>query len=171
MTRPSRRFGQGGLLQRGRGLLPFLLLFGLLGSFGGCALFFRAPSVEIVDVKIVSLGLSSGTAEVVLDVSNEGSRQMDISGFLYEIEVRGPADQADWASLAEGFYNEEVVIPGNETQRVRVPVPFQYSALGVALRSFLSEGEVPYRLSGEVWLGGSSVGLQIPFRSRGSIHP
>jgi len=148
-----------------------LALFSILWALQGCALFFQAPAVEIVDVKIQTLGLSSGTAEVVLDVTNQGGREMAISGFLYEIEVRGPADQADWAALAEGFHNQELKIPGHETQRVKVPVPFQYSALGVALQSFLSEGEVPYRLKGEVWFGGSSMGLQIPFRSRGSIRP
>ena len=45
------------------------------------------------------------------------------------------------------------------------------SGSSLDLQSFLSEGEVPYRLRGEVWLGGSSVGLQIPFRSRGRLRP
>jgi LEA14-like dessication related protein len=134
-------------------------------------MFFRAPAVEILDVQIVSLGLTSGTAEVVLEVTNDGRRQMDIRGFLYEIEVRGPDDGEDWVSLAEGFQTQALSIAGNESHRVTVPVPFQYSAVGVALRSFISEGEVPYRLKGEVWMGGSSSGLQLPFRSQGVIKP
>ena len=141
------------------------------GLMQGCALFYRAPSVEIVDVEVVALGLTSGTAEVVLDVTNEGGRQMDIRGVGYKIEVKDPRDDGGWDSLAEGFYRQELSIPGKETRRVRIPVPFQYSALGTAVRSFLSEGEVPYRLNGEVWLGGSSVGLQIPFRTRGVLKP
>lgn len=141
------------------------------GFLPGCALFFKAPSVEIVGVDVVALGLTSGTAEVVLDVTNEGGRQMDIQGFLYEIEVQDPRDDGGWASLAEGFYNHELSIPGRETRRVRVPVPFQYSALGAAVRSFLAEGEVPYRLKGEVWIGGSGVGVKIPFRTRGVLKP
>ena len=155
-------------LEKGPPALAAVLLATLLQ---GCALFFQAPAVEIVDVEIVSLGLTSGTAEVVLEVTNESGRQMDIRGFLYEIEVKGPEEKEGWASLAEGFYSHELSIPGRETQRVRVPVPFQYSALGVAVRSFLSEGEVPYRLKGEVWIGGSSLGLQIPFRSQGVLRP
>ena len=142
-----------------------------LGLLAGCALFFKAPSVEIVDVNIVSLGLTSGTAEVVLDVTNDGGRQMDIRGFLYEVEVRGQEDDGGWTSLAEGFFSEEVSIPGRETRRVRIPVPFKYSALEAAVRSFLAQGEVPYRLNGEVWLGGSGMGLQIPFRDKGVLKP
>lgn len=142
-----------------------------LSLLGGCALFFKPPSVEIVDVNVISLGLTSGTAEVVLDLTNEGRRQMDIRGFLYEVEVKGNEREEGWTSLAEGFFSEEVSIPGRETRRVKIPVPFQYSALGAAVRSFLAEGEVPYRLRGEVWLGGEGMGLQIPFRDQGVLKP
>lgn len=164
MTSTSR-FGGPGRIQ------AVLALFAVAALLQGCALFFRAPAVEIVDVQVVSLGLTSGTAEVVLDVTNSGSRQMDVRGVLYEIEVRGPGEGKDWTSLAEGFHPEEFSIPGHETLRVSVPVPFQYAALGVAVRSFLSQGEVPYRLKGEVWMGGSSAGVQFPFRTQGVLKP
>jgi LEA14-like dessication related protein len=151
-----------------RRAVGFLITAGLMQ---GCALFYRAPSVEIVGVEVVALGLTSGTAEVVLDVTNEGGRRLDLQGVGYKIEVKDPRDDAGWDTLAEAFHRQELSIPGRETRRVRIPVPFQYSALGTAVRSFLSEGEVPYRLNGEVWLGGSSVELQIPFRTRGVLKP
>jgi LEA14-like dessication related protein len=153
------------------GVRSALVIVSLSTLFQGCALFYRAPAVEIVDIEILSLGLSSGTAEVVLDVTNEGRRQMEIRGFLYEIEVKDPREDGGWASLAEGFFPQELSIPGSETRRVAVPVPFQYAALGAAVRSFLSEGEVPYRLKGEVWIGGDGLGLQIPFRDQGVLKP
>jgi hypothetical protein len=96
---------------------------------------------------------------------------MEIRGFLYEIEVKDPREDGGWVSLAEGFFSQELSIPGSETRRVAVPVPFQYAALGAAVRSFLSEGEVPYRLKGEVWIGGAGLGLQIPFRDQGVLRP
>jgi hypothetical protein len=117
----------------------------------------------------VALGLTSGTAEVVLDVTNEGGRQMDIRGFGYEVEVKGTQDVDPWTPLAEGFFSDEVSIPGRETRRVRIPVPFQYSALGAAVRSFLARGEVPYRVRGEVRVGGPGAGLRIPFRDQGVL--
>ena len=154
----------------GRAAVTVSLLF-LVGTLQGCAMFFRAPAVEILAVEIVSLGLTSGTVEVTLEVTNEGSRRMDLRGVLYEVEVRGPAEDEGWVSLAEGFHDQEISIGGKETQTLTLPVPFQYSAVGVALRAFLSEGEVPYRLKGEVWMGGASSGLQLPFRSQGVIKP
>jgi LEA14-like dessication related protein len=139
--------------------------------FPACSLFFTPPSVEIVGVELVSLGLSSGQAKVTLEVTNEGSRTLRVRGFLYDIQVREGTTDVGWESLAEGFYDEEIEIPGEGVVRASIPVPFQYAALGAALRSFLFQGEVPYRLSGEVWLGGSRLGVQVPFRSEGVLKP
>lgn len=147
------------------------LAVGLLLGAQGCALFFKPPAVEIVGVEVLSLGLSSGTAEVSLDVTNDQSRQMEIRGFLYEVDVRGPGEDGGWTALAEGFLDRRLSLPGRETVRVKVPVPFKYDALGEAVMSLLSSGEVPYRLRGEVWVGGSAAGLQIPFRHQGVIKP
>lgn len=152
-------------------ILRVLAWVGLIGFTQGCAIFYQSPVVEIVGVEVVSLGLSSGTVEVALEVTNESGRQMNIRGFLYEIEVKGPDQGARWGTLAEGFFDRALVIPGREMQKVRVPVPFKYAALGDVIRSLLSSGEVPYRLKGEIWLGGNSAGLQIPFRHEGVLKP
>jgi LEA14-like dessication related protein len=155
-------------IARRRGLI---LVLGLLGTLPGCALFFKGPSVEIMEVRVTSLGLSSGTAVVSLGVTNQSGREMSIRGFLYEVEVKGPGEAGSWTTLAEGFFDHAVVISGHETEAVDVPVPFEYAALGEALRSLLSSGEVPYRLKGEAWIGGTNSGLQIPFRQEGVLRP
>ena len=142
----------------------------LLGA-QGCALFFQAPAVRIVGVELASLGMNSGTAEVFLEVTNQSRSEMRIRGFLYQIEVGSPQENGAWNSLAEGFHDDPVILPGGESVEVRVPVPFQYAALGDALRRLLSSGDLPYRMKGEVWMGGSNLGLQIPFRSEGTIRP
>jgi LEA14-like dessication related protein len=146
-------------------------LSALVGGLAGCALLYSAPGVEIVGVELSSLGLSSGVAEVILEVTNESSRVLDIRGFLYEMEVRDLGEDGSWHPLAEGFFDHDLSIPGREVREVRVPVPFEYAGLGAALRSFLADGEVPYRILGEVWIGGSGVGLQIPFRNQGVLKP
>jgi LEA14-like dessication related protein len=151
-------------------LRPFALAIAL-ASVGACAALFSPPSVEIVGVELVSLGLTSGTAAVTLDLANESSRKMDILGFHYELEVRDSEGDDRWRRLAGGFHSEEIVLPGEQVQRVTVPVPFEYRALGAALRSFLARGEVPYRLQGEVSVKGFGMGLDVPFRSEGVLKP
>ncbi len=152
-------------------VFPLLAGAFLLSVLQACALLAKPPSVEIVGVEVLELGLRSGRVEVTLDVENDQSRLMEIRGFLYEIQVRGPEDDAEWTILAEGFHTHALEIPGNETRRVAVPVPFQYDALENAVRSLLAQGEIPYRMRGEVWLGGSGLGLQVPFRSSGTLRP
>lgn len=132
-------------------------------------MFFKAPSVEILDLSITSLGVSSGVAEVELEITNESSRQMNIRGFLYELEVRDTGADGGWTPLAEGFFDQALSIPGNQAAAVVVPVPFDYGGIGAALKSFLIDGEVPYRLRGEIWIGGTESGLQIPFRREGVL--
>jgi LEA14-like dessication related protein len=137
----------------------------------GCALFLKAPSGEIVGVELVSLGITSGTVAVVLDVTNEGSGDLNVLGLFYDVEVRGAEGEDAWTRLVGGEYSEEIVIPGRETQRVRVPVPFEYRSLGAAVRSFLARGEVPYRLHGKVSVRGFGTRFEVPYRAEGIIQP
>lgn len=155
----ARRFRLGGALA---------LIFALVAS-GGCAALFSPPSVEIVGVELVSLGLTSGTAAVTLDLVNEGSRTMNIRGVLYELSVQGSEADGGWARVAGGFHSREIVLPGDEVRRVRLPVTFDYEAVGAAFRSFVAQGEVPYRLQGEVSMKGLGVGFDVPFRSEGVL--
>jgi LEA14-like dessication related protein len=142
-----------------------------LALAGGCAALFSPPSVEIVGVELVSLGLTSGTAAVTLDLANQGSRKINILGFLYQLEVRDPGGEGGWRKLAGGFHEERIVLPREQVQRVTIPVPFEYRALGAALQSFLTLGEVPYRLEGKVSVEGFGMELEVPFRSEGVVKP
>jgi LEA14-like dessication related protein len=148
---------------------PVLALGLLLSS--GCAAFFTPPTVEIVGVELVSLGITSGTVAVVLDVTNEGSRDLNVRGLLYDLDVRGSEEGGAWERLVGGEHSEEIVIAGKETQRVRIPVPFEYRALGAAVQSFLSRGEVPYRLQGKVSVQGLGTSFEVPYRAEGVIQP
>jgi LEA14-like dessication related protein len=157
--------------ERRGGRAGALLLVLVAGQASACSLFFKAPRVEVVGVELVSLGLRSGTAEVELEVTNRSSRGMSVHGLQYRIEVKEPGAEGAWALLAEGFHADQVELPGRQVRRVKVPVPFQYEALGAALRSFLARGEIPYRVTGEVRVGGSGMRLQIPLRSTGVLRP
>jgi LEA14-like dessication related protein len=137
----------------------------------GCASIYSPPSVEIVGVELVAVGLTEGLAEVTLELTNEGLRDLNINGVIYDLEVSTSEEDPEWITLSNGFFDGAVSIPRGRSERVKVPVPFQYEAVGQAVRTFLQRGEVPYRLSGEVWVGGSGVGLQIPFRTEGILPP
>ena len=146
-----------------------------VAALAGCSHLYSPPSVTIVGVDLVSAGLTSGTAEVTLDVTNQQSGKLDVLGFLYELEVRDPggdgSSDGPWQKLAGGFHGERVVIEGRQARRISLPVPFEYRALGVALRSFLSAGEVSYRIRGEVRVRRLGAERRVPFRSQGVLKP
>jgi hypothetical protein len=127
--------------------------------------------VEIVEVGLVSLGLTSGTAEVTLEVTNVGSRRLKITGLGYLLEVQGRGGDEGWEKLAQDVRAEEYELLGKEVQRIVLPVSFEYQALGAAVQSFLTRGEVPYRIQGEVSVRGFGMTIDVPFRSRGTLKP
>lgn len=139
------------------------------GVLSGCALFFRSPTVEILDVRVVSLGFNSGTAEVVLEVENPNHYRLEVRELSYLLEIEQRANT--WLRLAEGLSSERVELPRRSSQRVTVRVPFDYGAVGAALRSWWNTGEVSYRITGDVKARGPGGERDLPFRARGQMGP
>ena len=134
----------------------------------GCVSF-TPPAVEVLEVELVAVGLTEGQVEVTLGVANEGRRDLNVKGIIYELQLNTATEGVSWVTLSDGFFDEAVSVPRGQRQGVTIPVSFEYRALGEAIRAFLSRGEVPYRLTGEVWVGGPSSGLQLPFRRQGIL--
>ena len=139
-----------------------------LSLIQGCASF-TPPSIHVIEVELVAVGLTEGLVEVTLEVANEGHGDLNVKGILYDLQLDTATEGVGWVTLSNGFFDEAVSIPRGQTQRVTVPVSFEYRALGEAIRAFLSQGKVPYRLTGEVWVGGRTSGLQLPFRKQGIL--
>jgi LEA14-like dessication related protein len=134
----------------------------------GCVSF-TPPSIQVVGVELVAVGITEGLVEVTLEVANQGRGDLNVKGILYDLQVNTATEGVSWETLSNGFFDGTVSILRGQRQRVTVPVSFEYRALGEAIRAFLSRGDVPYRLSGEVWVGGANAGLQLPFRMDGVL--
>ncbi len=148
-----------------------LALVALLVLTGACALFVRSPEVAIADVRVVGLGLSGGTAEVLLEVDNPNRFGVEVREFHYLLQVSDPARPERWDTLAVGVSADTVHLPRRAMTVVPLRIPFRYSALGTALRAWLAGGEVPYRLEGSVRARGSGIQRDLPFRSEGTLVP
>lgn len=147
-------------------------LFALLAVctlLGGCGLFYRSPTVQIADVRVVELGFASGTAEVVLEVDNPNFFGIEVREFAYLLEIEAEEDR--WSPLAEGSTDEAVDLPRRSTERVTLEIPFSYDAMGAALRSWWDSGEVGYRIEGDLRGNGPTGELNLPFQAAGRINP
>ena len=153
---------------------PLLLIvcgLAIAGALSGCALFYQAPEVRIADLRVVGLGLTSGTAELEVEVSNPNRFALEVRGLEYLLEVSDNGTQARWDTLATGFSADTVRISRRSTDRATLQIPFRYQALGVAFRSWLEGGQIPYRIQGEVRASGPGGQRDLPFRSQGSFTP
>lgn len=161
----------------GVGVLATALLLGLLSQ--GCAFFYDPPEVRVVGLRVASLGFTAGTAELDLDVHNRNSRDIEVRGLRYRLDVRRPEDDEEggedaadaWTVLAEGFHAEPTTLTGEERTRVTIEIPFDYEALGTAVRSFLREGRVRYRLEGALGIDGPLGEYEVPLRTTGALRP
>lgn len=156
-------------LRRALGALVALGLVGVVTA--SCALFVRSPEVAIADVRVVGLGITGGTAEVLLQVDNPNRFALEVREFRYLLEVTDPGAPERWDTLAVGVSADTVQLPGRQVTVVPLRIPFRYQALGTALRAWSGGGEVPYRIEGEVRARGAGIQRDLPFRSRGALVP
>lgn len=158
-----------------------------------CAAFYEAPEVRVAGVRVTSLGLTAGTVSLELEVHNPNSRSLELIGVEYRLDLEGlrsddaagddgtgsdPDDgggrsdgdqRADRVVLTEGFAAEGLVLPGGETRRVEVEMPFEYETVGRTIRALFRGDDVRYHLDAEVRLEGPVGEIRAPVRESGSI--
>ena len=158
--------------------IVFLALLAGLLLLPGCRLLFQEPSVRILDLELGDVGFTSATADVRLEVDNPNWFKLDILGFAYGLELEDPGEagdgeaastEASWVRLAEGRHEEALAVPAGEVAELELEVPFDYEGMGAAVRSFLAQGAIPYRLQGDVEGQLLFWTLDFPFEAGGSI--
>ena len=171
--RPERRprsAGKGGRV----------LLLSLAVLTGACAAFFQEPEVRIVGIRVVSLGVSGGTAGVDLEVTNPNDRALRVVGVRYRLQVEdleateaGDAEESGegrWRTLTEGARTEGVTLEPRDTARIDLEVPFEYRLVGETVRALLQGREVEYRMDGEVRIDGPVGEIRVPVRTTGLLE-
>ncbi|CAN5698674.1 hypothetical protein BH23GEM11_BH23GEM11_08460 [soil metagenome] len=146
-------------------------VLGVILMSSACTLFVRSPEVAIADVRVIGLGLTGGTAEILLEVNNPNRFGLEVREFSYVLEVADPTQPDRWDTLASGVTSDTIRLDRRSTSVVPLRIPFRYSALGTALRAWMQGGEIPYRLEGDVRARGAGFQRDLPFRSRGNLTP
>ena len=113
-------------------------------SLLGCATLgratFKEPDVQLREVVVTGLGLTGGSLEVVLSVSNPN--RLDALGMTYRVDV-------DSTKLGDGGLNDRFVVAAKDSSLVRLPIRFTYAGLGAAGRALIQSGTVQYRVRGD----------------------
>jgi len=104
-------------------------------------------------------------------VDNPNRFALEVRGLDYVLEVSDGRREARWDTLAAGINADTVRIPRRSTEQVILRVPFRYQALGVAFRTMIEGGDIPYRVRGEVLASGPGGQRNLSFQSQGSFSP
>lgn len=154
------------------GALCGLLLLVVI-SLTGCSVLIKEPVVRVTDVQVASIGVVGGTMRVIVELENPNRFRLVSNVFHYRLELAEEpgVETTMWRTLFDGEREGMVEIPSQETTRVEVEVPFEYSSVGVVIGRLLRQGELEYRFSGSLEFRTPVGGVHVPFDERGTFRP
>ena len=137
----------------------------VMGSAGCAALSmanFQEPTVELRTIIVRGIGLTGGTLDLELEVTNPNN--MDLRGTRLEVGL-----DVEGTHLGDVELNDAFNLPKGKPTTVIVPLTFNWAGVGAAARSALGYGTVKYDIKGAASLQ-TPWGLErVPFSRSGSV--
>lgn len=121
------------------------------------------PAVDFRGVALKDVALSGATVDVVLAVKNPNAFGIDIRRLAYSL-------YADSTLVGQGMPLERLQVPAHDSAMVRLPVSFEYRSLGLVVVQLITQGEVNYRVKGDVTVGTPVGDINRPFESAGRFN-
>lgn len=141
-----------------------LFVAALAFSVSGCALAGdKPPSVDVMAVRLVGIGLLEQQLAVTLCVTNPNTNQIRFRRVTTEFDVSG-------ALLATGASNLAVQLPPQASVMVPFTVVTTVQNLGPQLLGILRSGSIDYRVHGTVTFQGG-FGITLPYSRSGRLDP
>lgn len=123
---------------------------------------FRAPTVELRDIRVRALGLEGGALDLLLDVYNPNDYRMDATRLTYALS-------ADSGTVATGSVTKRVTLLNKAHNDVALPVSFTMRELMGAAQILLRKGSVDYVVKGEVTVDTPFGSFTRPYAGRARI--
>jgi len=103
----------------------------------------QEPVVTLRDVKLVGVGATGGTLDILLNVYNPNGFRLDGNRLTYRVF-------ADSVSVGGGSLDQRFTVQNGDSTEIRLPLTFTYAGLGAAARQLQNQGSVNYRVMGEI---------------------
>lgn len=135
------------------------------GSMGCAALSmtkFQEPTIELQTIVVRGIGLTGGTLDLQLEVTNPNS--VDIKGTKLELGL-----DVEGAHFGDVELNDAFNLPKNQPTVVTVPLTFNWAGVGAAARSAFNYGTVKYAMKGTASLETPWGVERVPFSHDGSV--
>src|SRR2546421_4555880 len=133
-------------------------------TLSGCATLgragFKEPVVTFKDLRVRGLGLTGGSIDAYLHVSNPNGYRLDATRPTYNVKV---GDNP----LGTGAVDSRFTVQNNDSTTVRIPIDFTYAGIGAAARQMMQSGSVPYTVTGDVTVGTPLGNFTVPYTGSG----
>ena len=103
----------------------------------------KEPVVSLRDVKLVGIGATGGTLDILLNVYNPNDFRLDGTRITYRVF-------ADSVAVGGGSIDQRFTVQNADSTELRLPLTFTYAGLGAASRQLQNQGSVNYRVTGEI---------------------
>lgn len=148
---------------RVRGIALVAALVSATGCFGNV----KQPVVRLDGVRLGSVSLVGGLLYAQLSIRNPNDFGFETQSLTYDLEIANSGSD-DWYRLADGTFDEPIVVAAQDSATIEVPVEFSFTNLTGIARAVLNRGTMDYRVSGSVGLR-EPVSRAIPYRRTGQV--
>jgi LEA14-like dessication related protein len=121
---------------------------------------FKEPIVNLRDVRIIGLGTTGGSVEVVLNVYNPNNFRLDGVRLTYNVLV-------DTTRFGTGSYDTRFTVQKGDSTQLKLPLTFTYAGIGAAGRQLMQTGSVEYHVLGDVTVDTPLGQYTRPYDQRG----
>ena len=147
-----------------RRLLPLALL--VLASCSSIAeRAFSRPVILVRGVKVRSVGITGGSLEVSLHITNPNPYPLPVQRATYTFAL------ADSTEVGRGESATAFTLPAHDSTLVQLPIEVSWQGLRAAARDAARDGTVDYRLKGSVTIDTPLGNPNVPFESDGRFTP
>ena len=126
---------------------------------------FARPVIAVRGVKVHSVGLTGGSLDVALFISNPNPYPLPVRRASYRFTL------SDSTEVGRGESAAAFTLPAHDSTEVRLPVDVSWQGLRAAARDASRDGTVDYRLTGTVTLDTPLGDPNVPFDIAGRFTP
>ena len=145
-----------------RGAAGLLVLGAALAGCAAVGNALRNPEVELEQVVVRDVGVRGGSLDLLVGVENPNA--FDLRGTEMELgfDVEG-------SHVGDVRYADDFSVNSGGRTTLTLPLRFEWAGVGSALRTALSQGDIPYEMKGQIRLQTPWGAQSVPFTREGRV--
>jgi LEA14-like dessication related protein len=145
-----------------RGAAGLLVLGAALAGCAAVGNALRNPEVELEQVVVRDVGVRGGSLDLLVGVENPNA--FDLRGTEVELgfDVEG-------SHVGDVRYADDFSVNSGGRTMLTLPLRFEWAGVGSALRTALSQGDIPYEMKGQIRLQTPWGAQSVPFTREGRV--